>query len=163
MRPTTINMKPWPRVDPDDAMIAPPDPTLKMREISDVELAFPVSVSPSWREAPLKYWNEKGQENRDKVHVNDNDPWIRLASAFFFGRVDHQKIRMAGRNGVDTKKAYRWLTATLKSYEYSQEHKEVVAGWILESFFWAYWFEGEEPKWILDALAEPDEPHSSIQ
>lgn len=142
----------WPRdvllAEPDAAL---PEPVLELRNISDVDYAFPAEVNPDWKEAPLKFFRNGV---RDKFEVNTSDPWIRLAEAVFHARVDARKLRMLPRTPGTGEKAWRWADACLRSFELCQEYKEVVVAWILESFFYAYWFEDAEPDWVLETARD---------
>jgi len=151
-----MKLKPWPTEEPTDEMVGPPDPVLEMRSMSDVEMAFPAQVSPDPMKSPSKYW----VGGKVGTYDNSSDPWIRLASDLIHGALtaeQQKRLCMPTRTPGTGPDAWRWVRACSGSFQLKHEYKIVVVAWILESFFWAYWLQGEEPDWVLEQLTAPGE------
>lgn len=152
-----MSLNPWPALEPTEEMVKLTFDPLPIREISDVDYAFPSQVNPDPMESPRKYWSREGRSLGG--YENPDDPWIRLANAIIFHSFDQTKLKMptreasAGRGGD----VWRWVDACARSYKYRVEIKAICIAWILESHFWAYWLDGEEPDWVLESLTAPDE------
>ncbi len=144
-------MTPWPPDTFSDDLVVPPTPCLELRQISDLELAFPAGVNPDLTISPPKYW----RDGEVGTHDNPADPWVRLASQIFHSGFDATRLKLPTRTTDTGEAAWKWALACMRSYELRHEHKRVAVAWILESFFYAYWLEGAEPDWALAALTDP--------
>lgn len=99
--------------------------TLEPQEISDIDLAFPATVShlmPPMKEIPTEF-----------KELNRSEKWQKLVSEWFFGGVKLGKI--TPKSGIDPTKALRHIRAIMGSFEPSHEHKEAACAYLLSVWF----------------------------
>ena len=95
----------------------------EVQEITDLDIAFPTSVSklmPEYEDIPDEF---KG----------GNTKWNQVFSDWFFGGITIDKA--VPKEGVDTNRALRHLKAVIGSFEPKQEHKEAAIAFLLSEWF----------------------------
>ena len=134
----------------------PPEPRAPMKVLSRVDIAFPAEVNPDPNDVPDEYWADKNSEGRGYWHENSKHPWVIFASTIFGGGKETQaNMCLLPREGTDAAKVWEWADACLRSYKLKHEQKLAVVAWILDSYFWAYWFLGNLPTWVEEATDDP--------
>lgn len=101
---------------------------MQPQKISDVDLAFPATVShlmPKFEEIPTGYPNET--------------KWRQFQSDWFYAGIKAKGIKV--KEGIDRRDAFRHLQAIQGSFEPSHEHKEAAVAylaslWFLEDSTW---------------------------
>jgi hypothetical protein len=97
---------------------------LEIPEIDDVSLAFPANAldwMPPMDEIPEEYRKGKAKTCEIVHH------W------FFSGL--NENVEFHPRRGVDAEKAWRAVSATIRSFAPSHQHKEAAAAYMLDSWF----------------------------
>ena len=120
------------------------DKYAKPHHVNDVVLAFPGDLGdllPPQELIPREFWSTPGP-----------DGWCSWASEWFFRGL--AKFPEA-RAGIDENEAIRHLSAILKSFQPSHEHKEAAVAWLASRWLVAEQ-EIEVNLWMEDVLdAEP--------
>mgnify|MGYP007062750075 CR=1 FL=1 len=137
-----------PRLEDEDTQ--PPDPIAPLLQITDAQFAFPADVNPDPNDVPDKYWRDKKHWIEDRYN-----PWVKFVGHIVFGSKDVPQL--LPREGTDVQKVWRWANACMRSYTLKHEQKLAVVAWILDSYFYAYWFKGSEPQWVIDAQQQEKE------
>lgn len=108
-----------------------------VKEVSDVELAFPANVlhlMPKYEDIPEEFKSTDTKWNRFFRH------------AFYFGV---SKLEFKVKAGVDPGKAYRHVRAVMGSYEPKHEHKEAAVAFLLSQWFDDVTYEYKKPEMKL--------------
>lgn len=95
------------------------------QEISDVDYAFPATVShlmPKYEDIPSEFRN-----------WNSRNKWMQMVADWFFcGLAD---LKMSPKERIDTEKALRHIGTIMGSFEPKHEHKEAACAYLLSLWF----------------------------
>ena len=107
---------------------------MKPEVVSDLDLAFPASVSrlmPEYKDIPeeFKDWNSK---------------WHHLVAGMFFhgGKI----TKMVTREGIDGDAAMRHIKCILGSFEPKHEHKMAACAFLISEWFSEFEFQAGDGK-----------------
>ena len=105
----------------------------EIKEVSDVQLAFPANVDeyiPLMEDIPEKFKNDTG----------DASKWIRLVALLFYGDSRNAEIYLTPKEGIDPQKAARHIKCVLGSFAPKHEHKMAGGSYLFSEWFedWGY-------------------------
>ena len=100
---------------------------LQIPELSDADVVF--SASP-----PLPAWNDIPEDFRENWS-NQDHPWCRIPSKWFFAGGSLQDFGLTPKEGLDQKAAMRAIKACLGSFQPSHEHKIAGVAFMLSEWF----------------------------
>lgn len=98
----------------------------QVRDISDIERAFPTSIKdfmPPYSEIPEEFKNQNRQTK-----------WNEIVSHWFFKGLN-PKTQFIPVEGIDPKKALKHISYILGSWEPKHEHKEAGVAFLLSQWF----------------------------
>ncbi len=99
-------------------------PTIEVVDITDAEAAFPARVVghllPLWEKIPEEF---KG-----------GNEWTEIVARWFFRGLP-KGTEFVAKEGIDSTKAIRHVSACIGSFEPRHEHKEAGCGYLLSEFF----------------------------
>lgn len=96
----------------------------EIQEVSDIEMAFPGSVShlmPKREDIPDEFKEFRGTK------------WNGIFNDWFYSGLKNMKA--TPRGGVDSEKALRHIKAIMGSWEPKHEHKEAAVAYLLSQWF----------------------------
>lgn len=95
----------------------------KPHTISEVDLAFPAKVVgvllPRMQDIPEEF-----------KKVPSHNKWIQAFNHLFF-KGAKEGMTLVGKKGIDAEKAYRHITACMRSFEPKHEHKEAGVAYLM--------------------------------
>lgn len=95
-----------------------------IKEVSDVDLAFPTSVKnmiPLYEDIPEEF-------------KSMNNKWSRIVSYWFFNGLS-KNVEFHPKEGVDPEKAFNHIIYVMKSWEPKHEHKTAGVAFLLNEWF----------------------------
>lgn len=101
---------------------------MQVVEVSNIDLAFGRidGIIPAYKDIPDEYKTDYPEDQLIKKFREFTDMW------FFCGV---HIINITPKEGIDKKKALRMVTAVIKSFEPSHEHKQAGVTYLMHNLF----------------------------
>ena len=109
---------------------------LEIKDIDGATFAFPASVIEQGLLLP---------ESEIPKDFPNRELWEELfAKIFYSGGVKGKDLYLVQKKGVDGKKAFRQITAVMKSYQPRHQHKEIGVSFMFSEWFESYGWKDQE-------------------
>ncbi len=107
-----------------------PEPTWPIPELDAIEIAFPAGAlrwMPKYEDIPDEY--------KDHVGFGDSEYECVTIANYWFANGLNEDVEFYPREGVDARKAFDALRATLGSYAPKHEHKIAAVAYMMSCWF----------------------------
>lgn len=98
---------------------------MKPVKVSKVDLAFGGDISkllPPMEDIPKEF-----------VSRNNQNKWVKMVNDWFFHGLSN--VNWVPKEGIDAKEAVEHISAVMRSFQPSHEHKEAGCAYLLSEFF----------------------------